>query len=106
MQQQLRLAVGDVRQQPSVELPDVRLQRDAAQPAEQAQAVVPQAWCPSSSFILKVLAALGVPRPSRPSTRLGLHPSRHCALSGSAPMTRLADLCTKNVSGLGLLVAH
>ena len=43
-EQQLGLAVGHVGQQPGVELPDVRLQRDAAQPAEQAQAVVPQAW--------------------------------------------------------------
>ena len=42
VEQQLGLPVRQVRQEPGVELPNVRLQRDAAQPAKQAQAVAPQ----------------------------------------------------------------
>eukprot|EP00955_Chlamydomonas_euryale_P086000 364183-Chlamydomonas_euryale.AAC.27 len=45
LEQRLWLPVGNLCFEPHVELPDVRLQCDAAQPAVETQVMQPQRWC-------------------------------------------------------------
>ena len=61
-----RLAVGALGQQPGVELADVRLQRDAAQPAAAAGAHVCGAWCVVRGVVW--CAWCGESRPDRRGT--------------------------------------